>query len=182
MFGRENDETMKDFLLKAILQPFAAILFCLVFGLPFVYVGFQTVDILGNKDQQGQVTIEFTRKHYWGLWQVKEHLENVQNAALKTSLIHRSNPRRIRLTSGVFLETENEAVRLLAGSSNVNDDVKRDAVESINSFIANPEQKHFNKTIRLTNIFGWVGLPFLLLGVLGLLGWPASIYQYLKTN
>lgn len=154
----------------------------MVFYLPYVYVGFQSVHLEGKKDQQGQVAIEFTRKHYGGFWQIHERLENVQNATLKTSLIHRSSPRRLRLTSGVFLETETEAVRLLAGSSNVNDNLKGDAVESINSFMKSPEKDYFDTTIRLTNIFGWVGLPFLLLRAMGLLGWPVSIYQYLKNK
>lgn len=173
---------MKDFVVKALLQPLAAIVFCLLFGIPFVYVGFQTVDLHGDKDQHEQVTIDFTRRHYWGLWQVSEHLDNVRQASLKTSLIHRSNPRRLRLTSGVFIETETAAVRLLAGSSNVNDDLKREAVDSLNAFINSPEPGSYSQTIRLTNIFGWFGLPFLVLGVLGLLGWPLSIYRYLQSN
>jgi hypothetical protein len=94
---------MKEFFVKAILEPFAAILFCLIFGLPFVYFGFQTVHVQGRKDQQGSTAIEFTREHYWGLWEVSEYLEGVQNATLKTSITHRSRPRRIRLTSGVFI-------------------------------------------------------------------------------
>ena len=169
---------MKDFLVKALLQPFVAILFCLAFGLPFVFVGFQTAYVEGTKDQQGVVTIDFNRRHYWGVWQTNEHLENVQNATLRTSLTHRSSPRRIRLTSGVFIETETEAVRLLAGSSNVDDDLKRDTVQSINDFINDPQQSHYTRTIRVANIFGWVGLPFLVLGVLGVVGWPFSIVRY----
>jgi hypothetical protein len=43
---------MKEFLLKAILQPFVAILFCLGFGLPFAYFGFQTVNLEDNKDRR----------------------------------------------------------------------------------------------------------------------------------
>ena len=173
---------MKDFLIKALLQPFVAILFCLAFGLPFVYVGFQTVYVEGFKDQQGAVTIDFNRRHYWGVWQIDEHLENVQNATLRTSLTHRSRPRRIRLTSGVFVETETEAVRLLAGSSTVDDNLKRDIVQSINDFVNDPEQSDYTRTIRLANIFGWVGLPFLILGVLGILGWPFSIIRYWQEN
>ena len=70
--------------------------------------------------------------------------------------------------SGVFLENETEAVRLLAGSSDVNENLKWDAVQSIKDFIKDPQQDEFQKTIRLTNLFGWFGLPFLLLGLLGL--------------
>jgi hypothetical protein len=48
---------MKDFLLEALLKPLAAILFCLVFGLPFVYIGFQTVQVEGNGRVRCQRTI-----------------------------------------------------------------------------------------------------------------------------
>jgi hypothetical protein len=169
---------MKDFFVKAILEPFAAILFCLVFGLPFVYVGFQTVHVTGQKDQQGSVTIEFNRSHYWGLWQVNEELQNVQHATRKTSTTHRSLPRRIMLTSGVVIQTEMEEIYLLAGPSTVDDNLKLEAVNSINKFIKDSNQTKYEKTFRVANVFGWVGLPFLGLGVLGLIGWPGSIIRY----
>jgi hypothetical protein len=173
---------MKKFLVKAILEPLAAILFCLAFGLPFVYFGFQSVDLSGEKDPQGVVTIEFTRKHYWGLWPVHEKLEDVQQATRKTSITHRSVPRRIRLTSGVILESQYEAVPLLAGSSNIDDEIKNDAIGSINDFIDDPTQTYFEKSICVRNVFGWVGLPFLILGALGLVGWPGSIFRYLRAS
>ena len=84
------------------------------------------------------------------------------------------------MTSGVFIETETEAIRLLAGSSNVDDELKREIVDSINDFIDDPEQRHYAQTVRLANIFGWVGLPFLALGVLGVVGWPFSIVKYCR--
>jgi hypothetical protein len=173
---------MKDFLVKAILEPFAAILFCLVFGVPFVYVGFQTIDVHGQKDDQGMVTIDFTRKHFWSIYKIEENIEDVENASRKTSRVRRSGINRTTktLVSGVFIETEAEAVRLIAGSSNVNDALKLDAVRSINDFIENPDQTQFSKTIRLSNIFGWFGLPFLILGLLGLIGWPSSIIKRLR--
>ena len=173
---------MKDFLVKAILQPFLAILFCLAFGVPFVYVGFQTVDVRGYKDERGTVTIDFTRKHFWGMYRVEEHIEDVENATLKSSLARTTDIRRTRktLVSGVFIQTETEAVRLIAGSSDIVDALKLDAVRSINNFIDTSDQTEFSKTIRLSNIFGWFGLPFLLIGVLGLIGWPSSIIKHLK--
>jgi hypothetical protein len=172
---------MKDFLLKAILQPFLAILFCLVFGVPFVYTGFQTVDLQGSKDDQGSVTIDFTRRHFWGLYRISEHLEGVKDASLQTNLIRRIGNRKT-LTSGVFIETDTEAVRLFAGSSNVNDAVKWEAIRSINDFIDNRVETTLTKTFRVINIFGWFGLPFLILGVLGFIGWPSSIVHHWKAR
>ena len=173
---------MKQFLIKAIFEPLAAILFCLAFGLPFVYFGFQTVDLSGEKDPQGAVTIEFTRKHYGGLWQVHERLEDVQQAARKTSITHRSGPRRIRLTSGVILESQSQALPLLAGTSNVDDPLKNDLIEGINAFIGDPTQTYYEKSVRVRNVFGWLGLPFLVLGILGLIGWPGSIVRHLRNR
>ena len=173
---------MKKFLVEAILQPFLAILFCLAFGVPFVYVGFQNIHVHGQKDEQGAVTINFTRRHFWGVYKVEEHVDDVENASLKTSRGRRPGINRTTkaLVSGVFIETETEAVRLIAGSSNVNDALKLDTVRSINNFIDAPDQTEFSKTIRLSNIFGWFGLPFLALGILGLIGWPSSIIKHLK--
>ena len=173
---------MKKFLVKAILEPLTAILFCLAFGLPFVYFGFQTVYLTGEKDPQGAVTIEFTRKHCWGLWQVHERLDDVHYATRKTSRTHKPGSRHIRLTSGVILESENDAVALLAGTSNVDDGLKNDAIEDINAFIDDPTQTYYEKTFRVRNVFGWVGLPFLILGVLGLIGWPGSIIRHLRNR
>jgi hypothetical protein len=172
---------MKSFWLDAILKPLAAIAFCLVFGLPFVYTGFQWIDVDGEKDDQGDVTIDFTRKHFFGLYRVEEHIEGVVSATEKSSLVRKPGvDTRKSFVTGVFVENEIEAVRLIAGSSDVNDTLKLDAVRSINEFIAEADQTEFSKTIRLSNIFGWVGLPFLVLGVLGLIGWPFSIFKYLQ--
>ena len=172
---------MKDFWLDAILKPLAAIAFCLAFGLPFVYSGFQRVDISGYKDGQGQVMIDFTRRHFWGLYRVEQHIEGVENATRKSSLVSKAGVgTRKTLVSGVFIETESQAVRLIAGSSNVNDALKLETVRGINDFIDDPSQTQFSKTIRLSNVFGWVGLPFLVLGVWGLIGWPFSIMKHIR--
>jgi len=109
---------MKTFWLDAILKPGAAIAFCLVFGLPFVYTGFQSVDVNGSKDDQGSVTIDFTRKHFFGLYRVEEHIEGVVDATQKSSRIHKPGvTTRKTFVSGVFVENESEAVHLIAGSS-----------------------------------------------------------------
>ena len=173
---------MKTFWLDAILKPLAAIAFCLIFGLPFVYTGFQRIDVDGSKDEQGNVTIDFSRHHFFGLYRVERHVEGVENATLKSSLVRRSGIRNTRktLVSGVFLETQNEAIRLIAGSSDVNDALKLDLVRSINAFIDDVIQTDYQNTIRISNIFGWFGLPFLVLGVFGLIGWPFSIIKHLK--
>ena len=49
--------------------------------------------------------------------------------------------------------------------------------DTLDFYIDNPDQVEFSRTYRIRNVFGWVGLPFLLLGVLGLVGWPSSIIR-----
>ncbi len=171
---------MKKIFLDALLYPFLAILFCLAFGVPFVYTGFQTVHVQGSKDDQGAVTIDFRRVHFWGLVQINEHVEGVHNADLDTSMIRRA--RRHRLVSGVFLVTGSDAVPLFSGSSNVDSDLKWEAVNSLNDFIRDEEERSYARTFSIRNAFGWVGLPFLVLGVLGVIGWPSAILRHLKGN
>lgn len=162
----------------AILKSVLAILFCLGFGAFFVYFGFQSVQIVGRKDAAGVATINYERKHFWGLFRVAERAEKVRGATLKTSLSGRSPGSGIpSLMSGVFIETESAALPLLAGSSNTNAKVKRELVTSINDFLADAGRTNFEKTVSLTNLFGWVGLPFLAFGILGLLGLPGSLLR-----
>ena len=170
---------MKDFLIKAILQPFLAILFCLVFGLPFSYVGFQSINIQGSKDESGEVSLDLTRKHFFGLYTFREHIEGAEYATLDTNLVRRTGNRRF-LASGVFIETDSEVVRLVAGSSNTDDKIKWEMFESINDYIDSSAVLDYDQTFRVSNIFGWFGLPFLVLGMLGLVGWPSSIWRHWK--
>ena len=170
---------MKDFFIKTFVEPFVAILFCLAFGIPFTYVGFQIVEIEMRMDEGNTVTLDFRRKHYWGLIQIDEHIEVIENATLKTNLYRRKSTRHF-LGSGVFVQTATEAIPLLAGSSNVNDNLKREMVRTINDFIENPKTQTLEATFRINNLFGWFGLPFLIIGILGLVGWPFSIIRQWK--
>jgi hypothetical protein len=72
---------MKDFFLEALLYPFLAILFCLVYGVPFTFAGFQTIHLQGFKEN-GSVSMHFEREHFWGLYTVEEYIEGVQRADL----------------------------------------------------------------------------------------------------
>jgi hypothetical protein len=155
-----------------------AILFCLAFGVPFVYSGFQTVHIQAEKDEERGVVVYFVREYFWGVVKFNKHMVDVTNASLQTS-----RPRalgRRRLLSGVFLNTDLESVALLAGSSNVNSNTKWEVVNAINNFIDNENEMRLSKTFNVRNVFGWVGLPFLILGLLGLIGWLVSILRYLQ--
>jgi len=170
---------MKEFLLEGLLYPFLAILFCLAFGVPFTYTGFQNIHLTGEKDASGQVSMDLSREHYFGLYTVEEHVENVVKAQIITS-----RPRKIggrRLVSGVYLVTAaDEHIRLMAGSSSTDYSTKREMVLAVKDFVESPTQTQFDQSFHIQNLFGWFGLPFLILGVLGLIGWPGSIIKKLK--
>lgn len=168
---------MKEFLLEGLLYPFVAILFCLAFGVPFTYAGFQTIHLQGSKEG-GIVNMDLTRKHFWGIYVVEEHVAGVLGADLDVSRFRQSGRRRG--ATGVFLVTETEAVRVLEGSSDVDEALKWEMVDSINDFVKDPGVTRYNKIFRIQNVFGWVGLPFLILGLLGLVGWPGAIIKRLK--
>jgi len=170
---------MKDFVLKTLLYPFLAILFCLAFGVPFTAAGFQVVQVVGERQADHSITMELSRRHYWGLLTVEEQIEDVRFVTRDSSLIRRIGPRHA-LVSGIYLVSETQAVPLFFGASNVDDRVKQTALESISAYIADDAQQTYSETFSIANLFGWFGLPFLVLGVWGLLGWPFAIVRSLR--
>jgi hypothetical protein len=172
---------MGEFILKKIIQPGLAILFCLAFGVPFVYTGFQSVEISGTKHLDGQVSMDINRSHFAGLYTVHSHVEDVEGATRSYSRVPQPRSRFLRSTrqtlTGVFLDGKPEGVRVIAGSSNVNDRLKLEIVDSINAFVRSDDRTSYFEVFRVTNIFGWFGLPFLIIGILGLLGWPFSLFR-----
>ena len=170
---------MKKLLPKGLLYPSVAILFCLAVGISFTYTGFQTVQIQGTKSD-GRVSMDITYGHYWGLYKIETHIESVIGAALVTDRVRQDENQKT--VSGAFLLTGSDTVRLLAGSSNVNEDLKWEMVNSINEFIHNSSSSQYEQTFRIQNILGWVGLPFLTLGILGLVALPVTIIKRMKTK
>ena len=168
---------MKDFLLEGLLYPFLAILFCLAFGIPFTFAGFQTIRLSGVKEN-GNVNMHLQREHYWGLYRVETQVEGILGAEWKNYRFRQSG--YWRRSASVYLVTDTEPVRVIAGSSDVDEKLKWEIINSVNDFIKDPGAADYEETFRIRNIFGWFGLPFLLLGCLGLIGWPGSIIKRLR--
>lgn len=61
---------------------------------------------------------------------------------------------------GVFDPTAAEATPLLSGSSNVNDDVKREMVRTINDFFQNPKSQTLDATLGLKTYLDGMGCLF----------------------
>ena len=156
---------MKELLLEGLLYSFLAILFCLAFGIPFTYAGFQTIYLQGMRDN-GPINMHLEREHFWGMYRIEEHVEGVLGADLKNDRFRHSG--YWRRASYVHLVTATGTVRVIAGSSDVDDKLKWEIVNSVNAFVNNPSRTHLDETYRIHNVFGWFGLPFLALGVPGL--------------
>ena len=170
---------MKEKILNLFIFPFLAILFCLAFGVPFVYAGFQHAAVRGIKDENGSATLTVDRSHYFGLIHQEFQMDDVEDASWINTRVRRPGKPR-RLLSGVYLISTSEENPLFFGFSNVNEDLKWQAIDEINTFLDDPEIQEFTADYRIRNLFGWFGLPFLVLGVLGILAWPFSIIMGLE--
>ena len=170
---------MKEKFLNLILYPALAILFCLAFGVPFTYAGFQHAIVEGTRKENGSVTFEVDRSHYFGLIHQEYQIEEVEQASWVSIRVRRYGKPR-RLLSGVYLISSTEEQPLFFGSSNVNEDLKWRAINEINGFLDDPDRLEFSEEYRIRNLFGWFGLPFLVLGVWGTLSWPFFIIKGLR--
>jgi hypothetical protein len=164
---------MKRFLLDAFVKPGVAILFFLGFGLPFVFFGFQSVDLHGLRKTEGQTSFTIARKHFWGIVKTERTVAHVERAATATSDTGTGTDRRV-LQSAVLVAGSQETP-VFMGASNVDDRLKKRLVTEVNTFIQDSSQTDYAGTFRIRNVFGWVGLPFAAIGLFGLLGWPHTI-------
>jgi hypothetical protein len=172
---------MKRFVADALVKPLFGILFFLAFGLGFIFGGYQTIDVAGTRDAANHVVFDYAREHFWGFVKFSHRMEGVRNAELMTKTTRRSG-KRPTVHSAVFLVSEKEKQSLSGGSSNVDKEIKQEMVSGINAFIQDPAQRSFSKKYEIRNIFFWVGLPFFLLGLVALVGWPMAILDALKKN
>jgi hypothetical protein len=166
----------KEYLLNKILYPILAILFCLAFGVPFTFHGFQTVNVQGERTDNGSVMLDITRTHFAGLFMKQIHLESVESAHWHNTRIRRIGKTR-KSVSGVVIESTDNSVSLFAGSSDLDEKTKWKAINQINTFINSPEQDALSETYIIRNAFGWFGLPFLVLGLGGVVSWPFSLFS-----
>lgn len=70
-------------------------------------------------------------------------------------------------------------VGLTFGTPCMPESAKRELVASINGFLGDGGRPRFAKSIDLESGFGWIGLPLLAVGVLGLLRLPAVLLRAL---
>lgn len=169
---------MKKFLLDAIVKPFVAILFFTAFGGGFVFFGFQSVDLTGHKEPGGTASFDLERKHLLGLVTFREHIDGVREAGMTTS--RSSSSGRSQTLSNAVLISDTRSLPIFTGSSNLDDGAKQEIIRKVNTFLQDQNGREFKDSAHIYNLFGWVGLPFFLIAIWGILGWPYHIYSSLK--
>jgi hypothetical protein len=168
---------MSRFLADAILKPFVAILFCLVFGGAFVFAGYQTLDLRASKDPAGAVTFDYVQGYLLGLVRSSHRVADVRGVEMRS---HRTRSKgRTRTMTRVVLVHAGGIASLSGMSSNVNDGEKRALRDAVDAFLRDPSRSAYEASFTFRNVFLWVGLPLLLIGVAGLVGWPFSILKAL---
>lgn len=159
------------FVLDAFVKPFFAILFFIGFGGVFVFFGFQDVRIQAEKDINGKVTMDIVRTHFWVVKTVHRHVEGAQGAEIETKDTDDG------YLSGAVIKGDNSSVSVLSGFSNTDERLKRKIINQVNTFLRDGSEGRFDQSFHLRNVFGWFGLPFFIIGVLGALCWPFNIIK-----
>lgn len=165
---------MSRFLLCAFLKPTLAVVFFLGFGGFFVFGGFQSATVDLHRGMAGAVNGELTRSHFFGLYTVFTELRAIRQATIET---REARPRHglASPVSGVALVSESGSTPIFAGFSNVDETYKRQITRTVNQYIRSADNRSFRETFVVRNLFGWFGLPFLLIGIYAALSWPVTV-------
>jgi hypothetical protein len=150
--------------------------FFLGFGGFFVFSGFQSATVELHRSGAGAVDGTLRRSHFWGIYAVSADLRDIRRATIETGEVR---PRfgLVSRLSGVALVGASGTTPIFAGLSNVDDPYKRQILHSVNQYIRSGDRHPFRETFRLRNLFGWVGLPFFLVGVFAAVTWPVTIVR-----
>lgn len=170
---------MRKFILNAIVKPGAGILFFIGFGTPLIFFGFQSVGLNGLKDTDGKIAFTVVRSQLFGIMKNKETITHVKRAELSKHTITNTPRPGIPLSESVLTNvavvSPSEKLMVFIGDSEVDEVLKRKMVDEINGFINNPQDTEYTETFHIRNVFGWVGLPFAIFGLFGLITWPHTI-------
>ncbi|HEY7521630.1 MAG TPA: hypothetical protein VIE36_25355 [Methylomirabilota bacterium] len=156
-----------------MLKPTLALVFFLGFGGFFVFGGFQSATLELHRSAAGGVDGTLTRSHFFGLYTVSTELRTIRRAVIDTGTSH-PRPGIALVVSGVALESDSGKTRIFSGLSNVDEAYKREIARTVNQYLSGRDNRSFQETFTIRNMFGWVGLPFLLVGIYGALMWPIS--------
>lgn len=156
------------------MKPALATVFLLGFGGFFVFGGFQSATVDLHRDVMARVNGHVTRSHFFGLYTVSMDLRAIRHATIETREAH-PRPFLTSLVSGVALVSESGSTPIFAGWSNVDEPDKRRITRMVNEYIRGRDPLAFRETFVVRNVFGWVGLPFILVGIYAALSWPVTV-------
>jgi hypothetical protein len=169
---------MASYLRKSVFEPGLAILFCLAFGGLFVFFGLQTIRLdLARRD--GVVKGTLVREHFWGLYSKTRPVEDVVGTRMEShqTTTGRAGHRRRITVSNVVLDCAVGEVPVFWGSSNMEGRQKHEVLETVAGFLGDAATPSLHLVVPVGNVLGWVGVPFLLLGLAGLVGWPFTLVR-----
>jgi hypothetical protein len=157
------------------VKPLLITVFFLGFGGFFVFGGFQSAQVDLNRGIGNTVSGKITRSHLFGLYSDSTELEGITEAAIETrrSRMSSSNPASL-FVSGLVLHSRSGSTPLFWGFSNVDEKYKARIRNALNQFLRG-DGDSFRDTFVIRDIFGWFGLPFLLIGIVAALSWPVII-------
>jgi len=165
----------RRFLAEAVVKPGAAILFCLGFGLPMTLFGFQCLELEGRRGANGVVSFRLTRYWLGGMLSSSRDVSGVERVELAHTRTT-SGGRRVGISQAVLV-TGGGRVELFAGASNAQEDLKKRVVAEVDAFLKDFRRSEYLGQFRRRSVFGWAGLPFVVLGIIGLLRWPWVLYR-----
>ena len=164
---------MQRLLVDGVLKPGAAILFLLGFGLPLVFFGFQSLDIRGERTAPNAARVTLVRTQLFGLVTTSRTVDNAEAATeTRVALPRPAPPRGLMHVTNVVIHAAGTETPVFLGSTNASEDLKRRVALELNGFLENPQAGAYRGTFAMWSPFGWLGLPFLMLGLYGLIRWP----------
>jgi hypothetical protein len=159
---------------SAFGKPLLAIVFLLGFGGFFVFGGFQSATVDLHRGAGRGVDGTLTRSHVFGLYRVSTELKGITEASIETRAAHLAHG-RASLLSGLTLVSDSGRTPVFFGFSNVDETSKLQIRRAVNDYIRSGESRAFHQTFVVRNLFGWVGLPFFVLGIYAAFSWPLTI-------
>ena len=171
------------FLVDAFLKQLLAIGFFLGFGGFFVFGGFQSVQVDLNRGIGNTVNGKITRSHFFGLYSVSTEVEGITEVTIETRRSRTSSSNLALFpVSGLVLNSKSGSAPIFWGLSNADEKYKGRIKSTLNQYIRNGDGNSFQETFVIRNLFGWVGLPFFLIGIYAALSWPLTIVAYWRKH
>lgn len=166
---------MKRFIVDKLIWPFVAILFFSGVGGCLIFFGNQTIRMDSPPSNGKTIVVNYTHEHFWGLWKIPCSIERVASAEIVSSS-HRENNRIVSGSSVVLSTDDKKRISLGLTAGLDRGDMSR-MVDCVNRHIQDHAGEPLSETFRIRTILYWIGLPFLALGIMGLLGWSRSIMK-----